>query len=125
MILSIDFDSEEPIYSQIRNEIVKGIAIGELEDGDSLPSVRSLAVSIGVNMHTVNKSYNALKDEGFIQIDKRKGAFISLNLKDTNKNYKNKLKREFEIRVAECYARGIKKEELINLIEKEYDKFNK
>ena len=80
VILRIDFDSEVPIYIQIKNQVIEGIAKGEIEKDEELPSVRSLAEDIGVNMHTVNKAYNILKEEGYIRIDRRKGAIVSLNL---------------------------------------------
>ena len=66
MILKIDFDSDIPIYVQIKNQIIEGIAKGEIDKGEELPSVRALAEDIGINMHTVNKAYNMLKDEGYI-----------------------------------------------------------
>lgn len=79
MILNIDFNSEEAIYIQLRNQIVIGIATSQLEDGDTLPSVRQLADNIGINMHTVNKAYSVLKQEGFVKLDRRKGAVIALD----------------------------------------------
>jgi DNA-binding transcriptional regulator YhcF (GntR family) len=61
---------------QIRNGIVRGIAAGELHDGDPLPSVRTLGAEIGVNLHTVNKAYRLLQSEGFIEILRNRGAVI-------------------------------------------------
>ena len=69
MIIKIDFNSEEAIYVQLRNQIVFGIATSQLHEGDSLPSVRQLADEIGINMHTVNKAYTVLKQEGLIDSD--------------------------------------------------------
>ena len=63
MILNLDFNSDIPIYTQIREQvIIKSIASGDLKINESLPSVRNMAEEIGVNLHTVNKSYNLLKD---------------------------------------------------------------
>lgn len=56
MILEVDFNSEEALYIQLRNQIIVGIATNRLKEGESLPSVRQLAESIGINMHTVNKA---------------------------------------------------------------------
>ena len=64
MILEVDFNSEEALYIQLRNQIIVGIATNRLKEGESLPSVRQLAESIGINMHTVNKAYTVLKQEG-------------------------------------------------------------
>ena len=56
MYIEIDFNSDEAIYMQLRNQIVLGIATNQYQEGESLPSVRQLAESIGINMHTVNKA---------------------------------------------------------------------
>lgn len=79
MLITVDFNSEEAIYMQLRNQIIMGIATSVIREGDSLPSVRQLADTVGVNMHTVNKAYTVLKQEGFIQLDRRHGAVIALD----------------------------------------------
>ena len=66
MLLSLDFSSKLPIYMQIRNQIVLGIASGELAPGEKLPTIRALAEQSGVNMMTVSKAYAALRQEGYI-----------------------------------------------------------
>jgi DNA-binding transcriptional regulator YhcF (GntR family) len=76
MLLTLDLKKDEPFYMQIRNGIVKGIATGALQDGDPLPSVRTLGAEIGVNLHTVNKAYRLLQSEGFIEILRTRGAVI-------------------------------------------------
>ena len=63
MIIEIDFNSDEALYLQLRNQIIMGIATSQFHEGDSLPSVRQLADLIGINMHTVNKAYTVLKQE--------------------------------------------------------------
>ena len=77
MLLRIDLTSQEPIYLQIRSQIVHAVATGELQAGDALPSVRSLAGDLGVNMHTVNKAYAVLRDEGYVTMRGRSGAYIA------------------------------------------------
>ncbi len=77
MLLDIDLASQEPIFKQIRSQIVSAIATGELSPGDPLPSVRSLAGDLGVNMHTVNKAYAVLRDEGYVVMRGRSGAVIA------------------------------------------------
>lgn len=77
MVITIDERSPEPLYKQIHNQIIAGIATGELEPGTSLPSVRSLASDLGINLHTVNKAYAVLRDEGYVQMRGRAGAVIS------------------------------------------------
>ena len=80
MLIEVDFNSEEAIYIQLCNQIIMGIATSVIQEGDSLPSVRQLADRIGVNMHTVNKAYSVLKREGYISLDKRRGAVIALDI---------------------------------------------
>ena len=77
MIIRIDQTSTEPLYLQIRQQIVAAIARGGLRPGDSLPSVRSLAHDLGINLHTVNKAYALLRDEGYVLMRGRAGAFIA------------------------------------------------
>ena len=77
MLLRIDLNSPEPIYLQIRAQIVQAVAAGELAAGDALPSVRALAGDLGVNMHTVNKAYAVLRDEGYVAMRGRSGAYIA------------------------------------------------
>lgn len=77
MVFEIDLASDEPIYRQIRAQIVGAVATGELAPGDPLPSVRSLARDLGVNMHTVNKAYAVLRDEGYVHMRGRSGAYVA------------------------------------------------
>ena len=55
MVIEIDFQSDEALYTQLMNQIIMGIATSRLQEGDPLPSVRQLADTIGINMHTVNR----------------------------------------------------------------------
>ena len=82
--IEIDFQSSEAIYLQLRNQIIIGIATKQLQDGESLPSVRQMADCLGVNMHTVNKAYGLLKQDGYLQLDRRKGAVISVQVSTDN-----------------------------------------
>jgi len=78
MLLELDFSSQTPIYQQIRNQIVLAVADGRLQDGQRIPSVRALANESGINMMTVNKAYQLLRQEGYLQIDRRSGARIAV-----------------------------------------------
>ena len=73
MIIKIDFQSDEALYMQLRSQIIMGIATSSIQEGDVLPSVRQLAGDIGINMHTVNKAYSVLRQEGFVDVYKRQG----------------------------------------------------
>jgi GntR family transcriptional regulator len=76
MLLSIEPDGPVPIYQQIRDRIVEAIAGGRQPAGSGLPSTRQLAVDLGVNFHTVNKSYDLLRQEGLLRLSRKSGAVI-------------------------------------------------
>jgi GntR family transcriptional regulator len=76
MLLSIEPDGPVPIYQQIRDRIVEAIAGGGQPAGSGLPSTRQLAVDLGVNFHTVNKSYDLLRQEGLLRINRKSGAVV-------------------------------------------------
>ena len=77
MIVRISHASDVPLYMQIRDQLVEAIACGELVAGDGLPSVRRLASDLGINLHTVNKAYALLRDEGYLVMRGRSGAFVA------------------------------------------------
>lgn len=123
MILNLDFNSDIPIYTQIREEIIKSIANGDLKINESLPSVRNMAEEIGVNLHTVNKSYNLLKDEGYINIDRRKGAIVNNLPLSKNEINDNKIKSMLDLLVAQSYLTGMSREEFLEYSNKLFDKY--
>ena len=77
MQIEVDFASDKAIYTQLYEGILLSIAKGELKVGDALPAVRALAEEIGINLHTVNKAYGLLKDDGYVTMDRRKGTIIN------------------------------------------------
>lgn len=121
MIIDIQFDSEIPIYLQLRNQIVMAIGRGELKIGEGLPTVRQMAEDIGVNNMTVNKAYTMLKNEGFISIDRRHGATVKPDT-DRRSEYKEKLEDDLSLAITESALKGIGKDEFINICNGIYDK---
>lgn len=77
MIITVDKADALPLYEQLRRQIIAGLARGELEPGDMLPSVRRLAKDLGINLHTVNKAYAMLRDEGHIVMRRGSGAMVA------------------------------------------------
>lgn len=121
MLIKIDFNSDEAIYMQLRNQIIMGIATMEIREGDSLPSVRQLAESIGINMHTVNKAYTVLKQEGFVKMDRRRGAIIAIDL-DKIKAIEE-LKKDLLVALAKSSCKGISRQEVHDLIDELYNEY--
>ena len=77
MVITVDKLSDAPLYLQLRDAVIAGIASGELRPGDALPSVRSLAEDLGINLHTDNKAYATLRDEGYVIMLGRRGSYVA------------------------------------------------
>lgn len=123
MILEIDFNSDEALYIQLRNQIIVGIATSQLQAGESLPSVRQLAEYVGINMHTVNKAYALLKQEGYLKLDRRKGAVIAVDCH--HENDRRKLLADLQPIMAGAICKGISRGEAHELIDLIYDYYGK
>lgn len=121
MLIKIDFQSEEAIYMQLRNQIILGIATSVLREGDALPSVRQLADDIGINMHTVNKAYSVLRQEGFVTIDRRKGAVISLDV-DKNRALAE-VKQNLRMVLAKARCKNITRQEVYRLVDEIFSEY--
>lgn len=115
VIVTIDFNSDEAIYIQLRNQIILGIATSEIREGDNLPSVRELADNIGINMHTVNKAYAILRQEGFVKLDRRRGAVIALDYDKINAIAE--LKSQMRVILAQAICKNISCEEIHELMD--------
>ena len=121
MILEVDFNSEEALYIQLRNQIIVGIATNRLKEGESLPSVRQLAESIGINMHTVNKAYTVLKQEGFVKVDRRRGAVIAIDADRISDL--EQMREQLRVILARASCRNISREEVHALIDEIYEEY--
>lgn len=123
MVLEIDFNSDEAIYIQLRNQIILGIATNRYREGDVLPSVRQLADEIGINMHTVNKAYTVLKQEGFIRLDRRKGAVIALDVDKAEALLK--MRENLRILLAKGCCKNVTRGEVHALVDDIFDEYGK
>ncbi len=123
MYVEIDFNSDEAIYIQLRNQIIYGIATSQLQEGENLPSVRELAENIGINMHTVNKAYTILKQEGYLKLDRRKGAIIAI---DINKlQAMDEMRDELRFVLAKAFCKNISCEEAKDIVNEIFNEFIK
>jgi len=120
MIMQIDLSSAVPIYQQIRTVIISAIGSGHLKSGDELPSVRQMAVDLGVNMHTVNKAYNLLKSDGYILMTRR-GAFVS-STQSASGAVLDRISELISNAAIEAAAKGISIKDFLNECEKSYIK---
>ena len=123
MLIEFDFNSDEAIYVQLQNQIIMGIAMNLIQEGDSLPSVRQLANTVGINMHTVNKAYSILRQEGFIQLDRRKGAVIAIDMDKARALLE--MKEQLRVLLARGRCKNISEEEVHALVNEIYDEYGR
>lgn len=119
LYIQIDFNSDEALYMQLRNQIIYGIATDSIKEGDALPSVRQLADTIGINMHTVNKAYAVLRQEGFVKLDRRKGAVIALDI-DKLQAIED-LTAEMNVVLAKAICKNVTREEIHRVVDQVLD----
>ena len=120
MMIEIDFSSDEAIYMQITNQIIMGIAKRQICDGDQLPSIRNMADEIGINMHTVNKAYTVLRQAGYVKLDRRRGAIVSVDVDKIEAI--EEIRRELSVTLAKAGCMHISKEEIHELVDEIYNK---
>ena len=124
MYINLDFESEKPIYMQLVEEIIVGIAKKELLPGERLPSVRSLAADIGINLHTVNKAYQELRQKGFILIHRQRGVVIHPDgSPSADENYIKEMEKILHPLIAESICRGITKDEFLQICSQLFNDF--
>ena len=123
MLIEVDFNSDEALYIQLQNQIILGIAMDLIKEGDALPSVRQMADLVGINMHTVNKAYTILKQEGFIRLDRRKGAVIALDIDKAQTLLK--MRENLRILLARGCCKNVSREEVHALVDDILDEYGK
>ncbi len=119
MLFRLDFNSDRPIYQQIRDQIVLGIAQGSLSPGEKLPTVRALADEAGVNMMTVSKAYQLLKQEGYISTDRRSGTVVSP--REGDRSVPEQTMKRLQLALSELRVAGWSREQVLELCRELYE----
>ncbi len=123
MFIEIDFNSDQAIYMQLRDQIIMGIATSRFQEGDMLPSVRQLADAIGINMHTVNKAYTVLKQEGYVKVDRRRGVMVAVDI--DRMRAIEEIREDLLVTLAKASCKNISREEVHALIDEIYEEYGK
>ena len=123
MLIKIDFDSNEAFYLQLYNQVIKEIALHHLQDGDSLPSVRVMAEELGVNMHTVNKAYALLREDGYVNLDRRNGAVIAVELEDHSAHVRT-VCEDMDMIIAQAVCKNIALDEMQDMVRRMYERYD-
>lgn len=115
-MLELNFKSGVPICDQIVNGFIRMKALGLVESGEQMPSVRQLAVELSVNPNTIQKAYQMLESNGIIYSLKGKGSFISSDAAADIAVIKS-AKKDFRRAVVSAKELGLKRYELIEIID--------
>lgn len=117
MEIIISSNTSKPIYEQITSQIKAMIMSGELKTGDPIPSMRALAKSVHVSVITVQKAYEDLQRDGFIETTVGRGSFVSAQNKDFYQEEQQRLAEEHLQEAADIgRISGISLEKLIELL---------
>ena len=111
-MFAINYQSREPIYEQLYNNVVRLIGMGVFSPHEKLPTVRALAQQLGINPNTVSKSYQMLEQNGYIYSAVGKGSFVADNSAVVN-GKREEAKKELVKAVKAASDVGITKEEVI------------
>lgn len=122
MLLEIDTRSQTPIYQQIYNQVIVGIAQNKLQTGEVLPSVRQMADEIGVNMMTVSKAYTLLKNDGYILTDRRNGTRVA-EQQSLTPSFQAQFLKELELLLATAHVHQLSEKVIQEDVKQIYQKF--
>lgn len=121
MYISIDFNSDEALYLQLRNQIILAIVKAELQEGENLPSVREMAETVGINMHTVNKAYAILRQEGYLRLDRRRGAVVAVDMDQVKATME--LADTLDLILAQAMCKNVAREDVHELVDQIYNHY--
>ena len=113
--MNIRITGKRSVYLEIAEEYKRFIRLGVLSDGDKLPSVRALAVELGINPNTVERAYTLLESEGYIRTIVKKGAYV-----DYRPESRVAVLQEARKRVEELRDSGLTRDELYQLMDEVY-----
>lgn len=125
MNLTLDLQSEVPIYQQIRDSVLDQIARGHAKRGDPLPSTRQLAADFGINFHTVTKAYDLLRREGVIRINRKSGAVVQKHpgIEPADEAFVHEWRERVRVLLAEATVQGVNRQDVLVLCAEVLDTF--
>lgn len=125
MEIVVSNHGSKPLYEQIASQIKAAIMSGELNAGDAIPSMRSLAKSLHISVLTVQKAYETLQEEGFIETTAGKGCYVSVQNQDFYlEEQQKKIEEHFMEAIDIARTSGINLEKLTGLLALLYEEDN-
>lgn len=113
-IVNLDYQSRQPIFQQIIDQIKKYVALGILKPNDKLPSTREMASELGLNPNTIRKAYSLLEKEGVIITLSTKGTFIADNPSKIKEDMIKSSIADINNKITELTKLGISKKEILD-----------
>ena len=110
-MLNLDFRDSRPIYEQVKDGLRKLMVSGVIQEGEKLPSVRTMASSLAINPNTIQRDYDALESEGYLCSVPGKGSFAAPN-SGVDTGRRDALFQTFDQTAAELLFLGVNGEEL-------------
>lgn len=125
MEILISYQSKDPIYIQIVSQIKKLVLDRKLKPGDSIPAMRTLAKDLNVSVITVQKAYEILRDEGFLNTVVGKGTFVEMpEIHDLKNNQKENLTTKIDETIKFAYINGFNSDEFLDLVNSQVKRFD-
>jgi GntR family transcriptional regulator len=119
MWLTINEADSRPLYLQIIAQVREQVRSGKLQSGDELPSVRELAVSLGINMHTVRSAYLKLRDQGIINLRLGRRATIAKARQPVqNAEAEAELQLQLDEWMTDAFLLGLSPDNIKKMVEK-------
>ena len=112
MLWKVDTQSSQPLHEQLAGQVRRGIATRALAEGEKLPPAREIARGLGVNVHTVLRAFQTLRDEGLLEVRRGRGTSVAANAQPVTRHVE--LARRL---VGEARRAGLEDREILQLVE--------
>jgi GntR family transcriptional regulator len=119
-MFKVNFQSREPVYKQLYENVLRMVSLGVLNANDKLPPVRTLATDLGINPNTVAKAYSMLERDGYIYSSVGRGSFVSDKLSNGEAE-KLQCKKQLGAVLKDAIHCGVPKEDVIAMVENVYN----
>lgn len=111
-MLNLDYRDARPIYEQVRDNLRRLMVSGAIQEGEKLPSVRSLASNLAINPNTIQRAYESLEAEGYVYSIPGKGSFAAPRT-GVDEERRDRLLGQFNSLTAELLYLGVTRDRLI------------
>ena len=111
-MLNLDYRDARPIYEQVKDGLRKLMVSGVIQEGEKLPSVRTMASSLAINPNTIQRAYESLEAEGYVYSIPGKGSFAAPRT-GVDEERRDRLLGQFDSLTAELLYLGVTRDRLI------------